>query len=166
MKVLGIDPGNKIFGWAIVDDNDVGPTGWFSPADKIQRDTQLWSIACEVSGLLLQHKPNLVAVETVWIPKEGKRGRNPQSVFKLAECRGAILTGAGGYTAGLEDIAPSTAKKALTGSGRADKEAMIRFATLLLRVKFGDINEHEADALGIAMAGLAKKQAERVGTPF
>lgn len=166
MKVLGIDPGNRIFGWAIASDQDVGPTGWFSPADKIQRDTQLWSIACDISGLITRHKPDVLAIETIWIAKEGKKRRNPQSIFKLAECRGAILTGAGGHTIGVIDIAPSTAKKALTGSGRADKEAMIRFAALFLKVKSKTINEHEADALGIAMAGLAKKQNEKMGSPF
>ena len=51
------------------------------------------------------------------------------------------------------DIPPTTAKKALTGSGRADKARMIARARSFM--PDADYTEHEADALGVGLAALA-----------
>jgi Holliday junction resolvasome RuvABC endonuclease subunit len=47
------------------------------------------------------------------------------------------------------EVPPATAKKALTNMGKANKDLMLRFAASYL---LGTYTEHEADALGVAMA--------------
>ncbi len=47
------------------------------------------------------------------------------------------------------EVPPATAKKALTNTGTADKDMMLRFAASYL---LGTSTEHEADALGVALA--------------
>lgn len=47
-------------------------------------------------------------------------------------------------------VSPGTIKKAVTGSGRADKEAVIKF----IFSRYGiTADEHTADAIGVAMVG-------------
>jgi len=56
----------------------------------------------------------------------------------------------------LVEITPTEAKKALTGSGTAKKYQMIEAA-----LRYGITTEHEADALGIAMAASKRVIVER-----
>jgi Holliday junction resolvasome RuvABC endonuclease subunit len=54
----------------------------------------------------------------------------------------------------LPAVPPSTAKKVLTGHGRATKEQMQQRARAFFPE--GEANEHEADALAIALAAAAR----------
>jgi Holliday junction resolvasome RuvABC endonuclease subunit len=65
------------------------------------------------------------------------------------------------FTHGLSVVAwaPTSVKKALTGSGRADKAAMLaaaeeRFGALVSTTKIG--RQDEADALGVAVCTLSR----------
>lgn len=63
------------------------------------------------------------------------------------------------------EVYPNTAKKALTGSGTADKALMLSYAYAVLG---NGISEHEADALGVLYAGWAaileeiRRESERI----
>lgn len=76
---------------------------------------------------------------------------NVQTSIKLAHLCGIVR--AIGVQCGVPvvGVQPSQAKQALTGNGAASKDEMVRMA----RLQFGvDLSEHEADACGVALAGL------------
>jgi len=59
-------------------------------------------------------------------------------------------------------VVPATAKVALTGSGKASKRDMIRFANLRFRLDLRDPeDEHAADAIGGALAALEGRFVQR-----
>ena len=94
-----------------------------------------------VADLLRQHAPDVVALE-------GPTTRHASHVIAQQRVCGVLLLAI--HRAGLLslEIAPSTAKKALTGKGNADKSAMQRAAAYHLT----GADEHACDALGVAMA--------------
>jgi len=93
-------------------------------------------------------------------------GRSAQSALKQRELIGVLATNAWHQGADIVRIAPTSAKKALTGSGKAPKEDMVEAmyeyegAPLgLSRAK----REAVADALVVAIAGVEKWEADHSG---
>jgi hypothetical protein len=77
---------------------------------------------------------------------------NPQTAIKLAHMCGIVRRIATTACIPVVGVQPSQVKVALVGIGNATKEQMQRMAHAL----FGeDLSEHEADAVGVALAGAA-----------
>jgi crossover junction endodeoxyribonuclease RuvC len=94
--------------------------------------------------LIAGHAPGAAAVEEVFVNK------NPQSTLKLGQARGVVLMCAA--RAGIEvgEYAPSLVKKAVVGTGGAEKaqvHAMV--SRLLAGVKIA--GPDAADALAVAI---------------
>lgn len=155
MIVLGIDPGltrQNPTGLALL--NDSGQflsSETFAPArSKMSWQDFLYVLADDVLEFIWTEKDqiDLVAYELPHV------ALNPQTTIKLAHICGIITAAASRYDISLVAVQPSEAKKALTGKGNAGKTEM----TLRARERFSKplLTKDEADACGIALAGLAK----------
>ncbi len=148
--ILGIDPGSKTVGWCLLTVGEFR-TGYATMPDGMERPYKLLSVLTEIRRVIEEHTPNRIGIETPWVPRGGERA-NMQSALKVAGVHDICLVASvwGGAPLSIEDIAPSTAKKALTGRGNATKALMIDAAKTIL----GDqtLIEDEADAFGIALA--------------
>ncbi len=94
--------------------------------------------------LIAQHRPDGVAVEEVFL------NTNPQSSLKLGQARGVVLLAAAQSGAEVGEYAARLIKKALVGTGGADKaqvQAMV--ARLLPGAKIAGADA--ADALAVAI---------------
>ncbi len=94
--------------------------------------------------MLFQHRPQAAAVEEVFV------NENPRSTLKLGQARGVVLLAAARSGIEVGEYAPSLIKKAVVGTGGADKNqvhAMV--ARLLPGVKIGGADA--ADALAVAI---------------
>jgi crossover junction endodeoxyribonuclease RuvC len=105
---------------------------------------RLSALADQLEALIADHAPVAAAVEEVFVNK------NPQSTLKLGQARGVVLMCAA--RAGIEvgEYAPSLVKKAVVGTGGAEKvqvHAMI--SRLLPGVKIA--GPDAADALAVAI---------------
>jgi crossover junction endodeoxyribonuclease RuvC len=105
---------------------------------------RLSALADQLEALITDHAPVAAAVEEVFVNK------NPQSTLKLGQARGVVLMCAA--RAGIEvgEYAPSLVKKAVVGTGGAEKvqvHAMI--SRLLPGVKIA--GPDAADALAVAI---------------
>ena len=99
----------------------------------------------ELAAVIAEHSPDRAACEEVFVNK------NPQSTLKLAQARGAALAACG--TAGLEvrEHAARAVKKAVVGTGAAEKtqvQAMLKVLLPGVAVAGADA----ADALAVAIA--------------
>jgi Holliday junction resolvasome RuvABC endonuclease subunit len=86
----------------------------------------------------------------------------PGSMFKKAlipQCRvsGALMAAAALKGFLVVEVSPAQAKKALAGTGNADKLAMQQAAFR----RFGVHGEHASDALGVALASVGMVTVER-----
>lgn len=146
MRVLGIDPGSRITGWALVESSgnrlSVLAVGTAAPRTG-ELAARLGSIAEQVERLIAEWGPESVAVERAFV------GRNVASALRLGEIRGAVLAVAGRHALPVVDYPPATVKLAVAGSGAAEKEAVARGVSTLTggRYEAGDAT----DALAVAI---------------
>ena len=105
---------------------------------------RLAALADQLEGLLADHAPGGAAVEEVFVNK------NAQSTLKLGQARGVILMCAARAGIDVGEYAPTLVKKAVVGTGGADKpqvHAMV--ARLLPGAKIAGADA--ADALAVAI---------------
>jgi crossover junction endodeoxyribonuclease RuvC len=94
--------------------------------------------------VLREHAPEAAAVEEVFV------NENPQSTLKLGQARGVVLLAAARSGVAVGEYAPTLVKKAVVGTGGADKaqvHAMV--ARLLPGAKIAGADA--ADALAVAI---------------
>lgn len=98
-----------------------------------------------IAGVIAQHRPERAAAEEIFVNK------NPQSTLKLAQARGAVLAACGAAGLTVNEHAARLVKKAVVGTGGAEKtqvQAMLR--VLLPGVEIAGADA--ADALAVAIA--------------
>lgn len=148
MIILGIDPGSRITGFGLVkkDGNRVThiENGSLYCADQETFARRLVYLFEEIQKIIRKFKPDVMVVENIFYHK------NPKSVQKLGEARGAIILS--GSLAGLpiHEYTALQVKQAVTGYGKAAKEQVQGMVRKLLNLP--DLAEENAsDALGIAL---------------
>ena len=157
MRVLGIDCGTEYTGYGIVDllsdsrSNDrlvciICGAIKVSPRDPMP--TRLSRISIGLQELILQHRPDRVAIEDVFYAS------NVKSALKLGQVRGVAMLAAA--SAGLEvaEYSPLSIKSAVVGYGRAEKHQVQQMVTRLLNLDQIPEPADAADALAIAICHL------------
>ena len=127
MIILGLDPGLGTTGWGLIraDGNRLShvANGQIKTAASDTLPARLAHLASQMEALLADHAPEGAAVEEVFVNK------NPQSTLKLGQARGVALMCAARAGIDVGEYAPTLVKKAVVGTGAADKaqvHAMVR----------------------------------------
>jgi crossover junction endodeoxyribonuclease RuvC len=146
--VLGLDPGLGTTGWGLIraDGNRLAhlANGNIKTDAGAALPRRLASLADQLEGLIRDHVPGAAAVEEVFVNK------NPQSTLKLGQARGVVLMCAARAGIAVGEYAPSLVKKAVVGTGAAEKaqiHAMV--ARLFPGAKIA--GPDAADALAVAV---------------
>lgn len=148
MIILGLDPGLGTTGWGLIrsEGNRLQHLG----NGRLRTDSaeplpaRLSHLDSQLAALLADHAPQAAAVEEVFV------NTNPQSTLKLAHARGVALAALARAGLDVGEYAPRLVKKALVGTGTAEKaqvQAMV--ARLLPGVKLD--GPDAADALAVAI---------------
>lgn len=154
MRVLATDPGYDRLGIAIVEGDPSKPTLVWSDCvlpDKGAKEKRLARVLSVVQEAIKRYSPDAVALETLFFSK------NVKTALGVAEARGAILSAAGSAALPVIECSPQQVKLAVTGSGNADKKAVMRMVPKLISIpeKKGRLDdEYDAIALGIASLTL------------
>ena len=104
----------------------------------------LKAIHAKVAELIAEHKPDVMAIESVIY------GKNAGTMLVLGEARGAVLTAAVDAGLPVYEYEPRRMKKAICGNGLAEKEQIQRMVKTLLGLAELPQND-AADALGLAI---------------
>ncbi len=118
MNILGIDPGTKNCGYAVIcgEKNKLSllEAGLIKMKEsKLQH--QIAEFNEGINIVLANHKIDSVAIEDIFY------AYNPKSVIKLAQFRGAISFKIIQELGNFAEYTPLQVKKTLTGNGKADK---------------------------------------------
>ena len=147
-KILGLDPGLGTTGWGVVraEGNRLEhvANGQIKTDPLMPLAQRLARLGDELERILAEHRPDAAACEEVFVNK------NPQSTLKLGQARGVALMCAARAGISVGEYAPRLVKKALVGTGAADKvqmDAMV--GRLLPGVKIA--GPDAADALAVAI---------------
>ena len=113
---------------------------------------RLKTIYDELGKLIEKWTPDLLALEEVFVLKQF-----PKAAIQLGEVRGVIYLSAQEQEIPVLVVKPTEVKSALTGSGRADKEQMMKTIRQVLRIEAPLGSSHAGDALALALTGLSRK---------
>lgn len=161
-RVLGLDPGLLYTGWGVVDVD--GPRLRYVEAGECPSGagplpTRLAALARQIKDVIDSQKPDEVAVEETFV------NRNPRTTLLLGHARAVSLLVPGQAGLPLAEYAPTEVKKAIVGSGRADKD-QVGYMVRTLMPGCPRMGEHAMDALAVAVchAGYSRPAlAERTG---
>lgn len=147
IRLIGIDPGSRITGYGVVDTDGYRHKYVTSGFININADTlggKLGIIFGEVSKIVTTWKPESMAIEQVFVK------RNVDSALKLGQARGAAICAAVQAELPIGEYTPRAIKKAVVGSGAADKQQVQQMIQRLLGLDELPQSD-EADALAIAI---------------
>lgn len=150
MKILGIDPGMAIVGYAMVEyegkDKIKLLTSGSIQTDKKQSDSaRLLEIYNDLSEIIKKYEPDCASVEQLFFFK------NQKTIIPVAEARGVILTVLEKYNVPTFSYTPMEVKQVLTGYGRADKKEVEQMVRLNLGTEELPKLDDTVDAIAIAI---------------
>jgi len=147
--ILGLDPSLSCTGWGVIRAegsrlahvaNGQVPTDAKAPMAQ-----RLAGLQAALADVIAAHRPDRAAAEEVFVNK------NPQSTLKLAQARGCVLAACGAAGLAVNEHAARLVKKAVVGTGGADKtqvQAMVKILLPGVQIAGADA----ADALAVAIA--------------
>ena len=161
--MIGIDPGIANTGFGVV--RTVGDRmvaldgGVIETADDERVERRLGKLHESLVELIRWHEPKAVALEELFF------GKNVASAMSVGEARGVALLAAATQAVPCFDYTPQAVKKAVCGSGTADKGQVQRMVATLLGLPEPPAPDHAADAFAVAIchAGIAARSAGHFG---
>ena len=148
--MLGIDPGLQRTGWGIVLQSGSKFThvahGTIKTKTTWTSANRLDEIHSSLNEVITNWRPNKAAVEQIFVAK------GPDSALKLGMARGVAMQTCAGKGLDLTEISARQVKKAVTGTGAADKTQVAAMVEKLLNIKPEGLDA--SDALAIAIAGI------------
>ena len=163
MRILGIDPGLRSTGWGVIACNDGNlrhiANGAIQPKSTLADAARLGIIFNELDDVIAQHKPNQAAIEQIFVAKSAG------SALRLGMARGVGLLVCGVNGLAVGEISARAVKKAVAGTGTAEKKQVQDMVTRLLAVTAKNADAADALAIAIAASNDAGKLADvRVGS--
>jgi crossover junction endodeoxyribonuclease RuvC len=146
--LIGLDPGLGTTGWGVIaaEGNRLShiANGQVRTESAAPLPARLVTLHDALNALFATHRPEAAAVEEVFV------NMNPQSTLKLGQARGVILLAAARHGLDVGEYAPRLVKKAVVGTGAAEKaQVHSMVARLLPGAKIAGADA--ADALAVAI---------------
>ncbi len=149
MKIFGIDPGSGRTGYGCIEmigsRHRLVVCGSISAASRTAFPDKLMVIHAGLAALLAEHRPDCVAIETIF------HAKNVRSALKLGHARGVALLAASEAGVPVVEYAPAEIKRAVVGYGRAEKAQVQQMIKLLLGLDAVPSPHDVADALAVAI---------------
>lgn len=150
-RVLGLDPGSVRTGWGIIEGKAQTARGIAAGVIRVPEKAplaeRLQLIHQGVERVLAEYKPDAVAVEDIFF------ARYPQAALILGHARGVALLAVSQAGLSVSAYPPSVVKRAVVGSGRAEKTQVAQLVGALLGLK--ELPAIDAtDALAVALTHL------------
>lgn len=168
MRVLGIDPGLRLTGYACLDDLGTTSTGerariLEAGVFRLGKDAAV-SNAKSVSArleeldrdfreLIARRKPDAVAIESLFA-----HYKHPATAIVMGHARGVLLLAVRQAGVRLLEFKPALVKKGMTGHGAADKARMQRAVQACFNLAEPPSPPDVADAIAIAWCALRRVQ--------
>ncbi|PRM87479.1 crossover junction endodeoxyribonuclease RuvC [Aliarcobacter cryaerophilus] len=148
MKILGIDPGTKNCGYAVIEktgrDLKLIEAGLIKIKTTVLQE-QIVEMTEGIDLIFKNHKIDEVSIEDMFY------AFNPKTVIKLAQFRGAISLKILQNFGNFSEYTPLQVKQAVTGNGKATKEQVSFMVKRLLGIKKEIKPLDITDAIAIAL---------------
>jgi len=148
VKILGIDPGTKNCGYAVIEksarDIKLIEAGLIKIETTILQE-QIVDVSKGIDMIFKNHQIDEVSIESMFY------AFNPKTVIKLAQFRGAISLKILQVFGNFKEYTPLQVKQAVSGNGKATKEQVSFMVKKLLGIKKEIKSLDITDAIAIAL---------------
>jgi crossover junction endodeoxyribonuclease RuvC len=148
IRILGLDPGLRRTGWGVVACEGARLVhvahGVIAPPEKAAFADRLLLLFEGICAVIADHAPHEAAVEEVFV------NMNPSSTLKLGHARACAMIAPARAGLTVAEYAAREVKKAVVGTGAADKD-QIGFMIRRLLPAAGETTADAADALAVAI---------------
>ena len=154
MRILGIDPGFAIVGWAVID-SDPGRLqpvayGAITTPAHTNFESRLLMIKQDLESVIEKYSPTEMAIEELFF------NTNITTGIAVAEARGVILCTAHEKGLKISEYTPLQVKQAVVGYGKAEKQQVIAMVTSILKLKNPPKPDDTADAVAISFCATSR----------
>jgi crossover junction endodeoxyribonuclease RuvC len=152
---MGVDPGLMATGFGVLEAGPGGVTvadaGVISTAPGHALEARLNALYGAVHRIIDSQRPSLLIVEDLYTEY-----KFPRTAVLMGHARGVIYLAARQLDVAVLALTPSEVKRAVTGNGSAGKAQVQRAVQTLLGLETLPRPSHVADALGLAVTGMAR----------
>lgn len=156
MRILGIDPGSKIAGFAVLEVPDAKAyhprhfrlvdAGSLKADYSLPHAERIGFMHDTLFELIKEWAPDVCVAEKAFA------GVNFQTAIRLGEARGALITAVRRHSIPIQEITPTAVKKTIAGTGHASKEQIALALKMLINFDRGHLPFDVSDAVAIALA--------------
>ncbi|MCR5874444.1 crossover junction endodeoxyribonuclease RuvC [Phenylobacterium sp. J426] len=159
IRILGLDPGLRRTGWGVVACEGARLAhvahGVIAPKETLPFAERLLILLSGIEAIIAEHAPDEAAVEETFV------NDNARSALKLGHARAMALVAPARAGLPVAEYAATVVKKAVVGTGGADK-AQVGWMIARLLPAAGKTTADAADALAVAIAHAHARTARRV----
>lgn len=162
MRILGIDPGLQVCGYACIEADGEGErlieAGVFRTSVDLRVEQRLNQIAGDIESILRKFVPEIVAVEELY-----SHYTHPRTAILMGHARGVILQKCAEAAVEVKSFSATRIKKTITGNGRASKQQMQKTIQTLLSLAKTPEPSDVADAIAAAICCANSRQLDLIG---
>lgn len=155
MLILGVDPGLRATGYALLQGSpggvDLVDHGLIRTEEAATLPDRLRKIHGELRTVLASRRPALVAVEDLFSAPQF-----PRTAILMGHVRGVVCLAAAEMDIDVSALPPAAVKQAITGSGAASK-TQIQAAVSRLLHPSDVLDSHVSDAIAISLTALSRR---------
>ena len=153
MRVLGVDCGSEYTGYGVVEQLGMRhlvccAAGAIKLRARDPLAIKLQRIFAELSAIIAEHQPQVVAIEEVFYAV------NVKSALKLGQVRGVAMLAASSCGIEVAEYSPLSIKSSVVGYGKAEKHQVQQMVMRLLNLPEPPEPSDAADALAIAICHI------------
>lgn len=160
-RILGVDPGTNILGFAIIEIRqkeisllEMGVIHLHKLDDPHKKLKRIFN---RLQAIIDTYQPREMAIEAPFF------GKNVQSMLKLGRAQGVAMAAAITKDVQITEYSPKKIKQSVTGNGNAAKEQVAAMLSNILKVDFGDHYLDASDALAAAVCHYYQSQSPLAG---
>jgi len=161
IRILGLDPGLRRTGWGVVAVEGARLShvahGVIAPRETLPFAERLLALFEGIGAVIEAHAPHEAAVEETFVTANGS------STLKLGHARAAAMIAPARAGLPVAEYAAKVVKKAVVGTGGADK-TQVAFMIARLLPTAGGATADAADALAVAIAHAHARKARHLGS--
>lgn len=163
MIILGIDPGTATTGYGVIKQVKGAKSkislkcldyGCIRTSPNQPASERLRQINNQLAKLIKKHKPEVLAVESIYFFK------NLKTAIPVSQVKGIILLKAAQKKIPIYEITPLQAKMVVTGYGKAEKIQVQKMIKNLLNLPEIPRPDDAADALAVALSCFRLKKTK------
>lgn len=149
MRIIGLDPGIAIVGYAVVDKqaHQIKPVqyGAITTEAGLPTEERLLLIYNSLKEIIERYQPDQMAIEKLFF------NRNVTTAFTVGQARGVMMLAAAETKLKIAEYTPLQVKQAVVGYGQAEKRQVQEMVKMLLGLKEKPKPDDVADALAVAI---------------